>query len=398
MIPRPDYLRELSLYRDKDLIKVLVGLRRCGKSTILQLFVEQLKNDGVTDDQIISINFEKREYDSLRTDRTLYEYVKKHKHMTKKTYLFFDEIQQVTNFERTIDSLYADKDFDIYLTGSNAFFLSGELATLLSGRYVELKVFPLSFKEYYSIQGSKGNREKVFRDYSRFGGLPYTLDLEDNPRLIMGYLEGVYHTIVRKDVSTRLGAANTVALDEVTRFLFDNVGSISSIRKISDTLTSSGLKISQPTVKHYVDALVEAFILHSVRRYDLKGKRFLQTQQKYYLGDLGLRYYLLGDKPGDVGHLLENIVYLELLRRNHSVAIGKQDTREVDFTVTGVEGVSYYQVAASVLDSATLERELSALRAINDNYPKYLLTLDAIGVGSHEGIQQVNALDWLLEV
>ena len=270
---------------------------------------------------------------------------------------------------------------------------------MLSGRYVEIPVYPLSFKEYTSAHSAHGEstRTGLLQKYIKFGGLPYILKMEDSPQAAFDYLGGVYNTVVRKDIMTRLKATNALALDGVTKYLFDNVGNITSIRKISDALLSAGTRITPPTVARYVDALTEAFVLLKASRYDLKGRHYLQTQEKYYLNDLGLRYYLLGDKPGDFGHLLENVVFTELKRRNHSVAIGKLYTREIDFVATDSSGVSYYQVATSVLSVGALERELNLLQSIPDNYPKYLLTLDEVGTGSHKGIEQINVIDWLLQ-
>jgi predicted AAA+ superfamily ATPase len=395
MIPRPVYMKKLSFYKDKDLIKVITGLRRSGKSTLLGLYRQNLLESGVSEKQIISINFEDPRNESISTHRRLYEYVMDLASGNAKSYVFLDEVQQVESFEKAINGLYLDKSIDIHITGSNAWLLSGELATLLSGRYIEIPVFPLSFKEYVSAH-KESSFTALLQTYMKYGGLPYTLEMEGNPQALFDYLGGVYNTVVRKDIVTRLDAGSLVALDAVTKFLFDNIGNFTSAKKISDTLTSSGVKISTPTVSRYVAALCEAYVLSGVSRYDLKGKRYLQTQNKYYLTDSGLRYYLLGDRPGDLGHLLENVVYLELLRRNCRVAIGKAYSKEIDFVATDESGVSYYQVAASVLSPETLKRELDPLRAISDNYPKFLLTLDEIGLGSHEGIQQINVIDWLL--
>jgi len=397
MIPRPTYIDKLLFYKDKDLIKVITGLRRVGKSTLLELYRQRLLESGVQEDRMVSINFEDARHETLiRSSRDLYEYVSSQVKNGVKNYIFLDEIQQVDSFERAIDSLYLDKNLDIYITGSNAWLLSGELATLLSGRFVEIPVHSLSFKEYASARVGTTNAT-LLRNYMRFGGLPYVLEMEERPQAVFDYLGGVYNTVVQKDIMTRLRSSHPAAFDEVTRFLFDNIGNTTSIKRISDTLTTSGMKITSPTVARYVDALLEAYVLHKASRYDLKGMRYLQTQEKYYLADLGLRYYLLGDKPGDTGYLLENIVYLELRRRNHNVAVGKSYTREIDFVATGSSGVSYYQVAASVLDPYALGRELAPLTALSDNYPKYLLTLDEIGTGSHQGIEHVNVIEWLFE-
>ena len=395
MIPRPVYMEKLSFYKGKDLIKVLTGLRRAGKSTLLNLYRQSLLESGVSEKQIISINFEDPRYESISTYRRLYEYVIERVRGNAKSYVFLDEVQRVDSFEKAIDGLYLDKSIDVHITGSNAHLLSGELATLLSGRYIEIPVFPLSFKEYVSAHDGRSSTA-LFQTYMKFGGLPYTLEMEENPQALFDYLGGVYNTVVRKDIVTRLDAGSLVALDEVTKFLFDNIGNPTSMKKISDALTSSGMNISTPTVSRYVTALCEAYVLTKVSRYDVKGKRYLQTQDKYYITDPGLRYYLLGDRPGDIGHILENIVYLELLRRNHRVAIGKSYSREIDFIATDISGTSYYQVAASVLSPETLKRELAPLQALSDNYPKFLLTLDEIGVGSHDGIHHINVIDWLL--
>ena len=398
MIQRTEYLNSLISFRDKKLIKVVTGIRRCGKSTLFELFQDYLRSDGVTDEQIISVNLEEGEYDEIETYKQLYKLVTDRLVPGKQMYIFIDEVQRVGDFQKCIDSLYVKKNCDVYITGSNAHLLSGELATLLSGRYVEIKMLPLSFKEYVSTFPEGTNLERLYADYIQNSAFPYALEIA-RPKDRRQYLQGIYDTIVLKDIIARKKFPDTAMLKSVTRFMFDNIGNTCSTKSIADTMTSAGRKISVHTVESYLTALTDSFILYQIGRYDVKGKQYLKTGDKYYAADIGLRYTLLGTKKADMGHILENVVFLELLRRGYEIYIGKVNNTEVDFIAIGDEGEEYYQVAYTVLDSdgSTLERELAPLEAISDHNPKYLLTMDNTPFTSHNGIKQLNVLDWLLK-
>lgn len=395
MIKRENYLNELKSFKEKDLIKVVTGIRRCGKSTLFDLYMDYLLSIGIDKEQIIHINFEDGDYEFITNYKELYEYVKSKLVPDKMNYVFLDEVQNIEMFQKAVDSLYVKKNVDLYITGSNAYLLSGDLATLLSGRYVEIKMLPLSFKEYISYVG-EGDLLKKYSDYTVKGSLPYILSL-DNSKEIRAYYDGVYNSILIKDIASRKGINDLQMLDSVIKYMFDIVGSICSSTNIANTMTSAGRKISVPTVESYLNALVDAFVLYRVNRYDVKGKQYLTTGVKYYLSDTGLRFYLLGSKKVDEGHILENIVYLELLRRGYEVYVGKYDDREVDFIAINEKGEEYYQVAYTVREENTLKRELASLENINDHNPKYLLTMDLTPYTSHNGIKQINVLDWLLD-
>lgn len=396
MINREEYLNQLSDFKDKQLIKVITGIRRCGKSTLFELYREYLLNNGIDEDQIISLNFESAEFYSIKNYEALYYAVEDRLNPDKMNYVFLDEVQLVPDFQRACDSLYILKNVDLYITGSNAGLLSGELATLLSGRYVEVKMLPLSFKEYISAVG-ESDLSRKYRDYLMNSSFPYTLELNKR-KDILAYLDGIYTSIVLKDIVKRKKIADVTMLERVIRFMFDNIGNLCSATKIANTLKSGGKGVSVHTVDNYLTALCESFVLYKVGRYDIKGKQLLQTQEKYYLADIGLRYYLLGTKPADMGHILENIVYLELLRRGYEIYVGRQDNGEVDFIAIDENGTEYYQVALTVRDENTLKRELTPLDSISDHNPKYLLTLDDDPPVSHNGIRQLNALEWLLNL
>jgi len=398
MIQRQAYLDSLISFRDKKLIKVVTGIRRCGKSTLFELFQDYLRSDGVADEQIISVNIEEGEYDEIETYRQLYGFITDRLVKDKKTYIFLDEVQRVADFQKAVDSLYVKENCDVYITGSNAYLLSGELATLLSGRYVEIKMLPLSFKEYASNFPEHTNPERLYADYVQNGAFPYTLEIA-KPKDRRQYLQGIYDTIVLKDIVARKKFPDVAMLKSVVRFMFDNIGNTCSMKSIADTMTSAGRKISVHTVESYLTALTECFILYQIGRFDVKGKQYLKTGDKYYAADIGLRYALLGAKKADMGHILENVVFLELVRRGYEIYIGKVGSNEVDFIALGDEGEEYYQVAYTVIDpdGATLRRELAPLEAINDHNPKYLLTMDNTPFTSHNGIRQKNVLDWLLE-
>lgn len=394
MIERTEYLNELKRWKDKDLIKVVTGIRRCGKSTLFELFINFLKENNIKDEQIIHINLEDADND-FKSYKELYNYINNKLDPKKQYYVFLDEVQNVLEFQKAVDSLYIKKNVDLYITGSNSKLLSGELATLLSGRYVEIKMLPLSFKEYISYTG-ENDVQKKYVDYITKSSFPYTLKLESAKEIRM-YLDGLFNTVIVNDISERKEISDIGMLKDVIKFMFDNVGNLCSSTSIANTMTSNGRKISVPTVEKYLEALVESFVLYKVSRYDIKGKNYLTTGSKYYLSDIGLRYYLLGSKNTDDGHILENIVYLELLRRGYEVYIGKNDDNEVDFVAVNERGEEYYQVAYTVKEKKTLEKELKPLNNINDHNPKFLLTTDYTPYTSHNGIKQINVFDWLLD-
>lgn len=393
MIERYEYLEELKKWKDKDLIKVITGIRRCGKSTLFELYIDYLKKCGIKDDHIISINLEFPEYD-FKDYKELYNYVNSKIKDNDMYYVFLDEVQVVDKFEKAVDGLYIKKNVDEYITGSNANLLSGELATLLSGRYIEIKMLPLSFKEYANyVQDT--SLERLYTNYINKSSMPYALKLDDQDE-VDKYLDSIYNTIIVKDIATRKKKSDTAILKSIASFMFSSVGSVLSVKKIADTLISNGRSISVHTVESYLDSLVESFIFNKVSRYDIKGKQYLQSGDKYYATDVTMRYALLGRKNIDLGHILENIVYLELVRRNYKVYIGKTGDKEVDFVAENSKGTIYFQVAYTVRDEKTLERELSALESINDHYPKFILTMDQEPEVDYNGIRKINVLDWLL--
>lgn len=396
IIERQIYCNKLKAYKDKQIIKVITGVRRCGKSTLLKQYKDYLKEQGVEDNRIIFINFEDYDYAWLKKPDKLYGYIKERLVSGKMNYIFLDEIQQVLDFPQIADSLYIKDNVDLYITGSNAYILSSELATLLSGRYVEISMLPLSFAEYVSSTGDRSDLNRKYTDYILNGSFPYTLELRGQPDQIKEYLDAVYNTIVVKDVASRKKIGDTMMLESVTRFIFDNIGSAISTKKIADTMTSDGRKIDVKTVEKYIEALKESYIIYQAKRYNIKGKQYLKTLDKYYVVDIGLRYMLLGSRSTDVGHILENIVYLELLRRGYEVYVGKVDDSEVDFVAIYSGRLSYFQVAATVREENTLKRELAPLQKIKDHYPKFILTLDDDPEADYAGIIRINVLDWLL--
>lgn len=394
MIERNDYLDELKKWKDKDLIKVITGIRRCGKSTLFELYINYLSKIGIPDDHIISLNLESPDY-QFKDYKDLYDYVNEKIKDNDMYYVFLDEVQVVKQFEKAVDGLYIKKNVDEYITGSNAYLLSGELATFLAGRYIELKVFPLSFKEYANYFQRDGD-ERLYLKYVNNSSMPYALKLDDQDE-IDKYLDAIYNTIIVKDIVTRRKISDTSVLKSLSEFMFSSIGNVLSVKKIADTLTSNGRNISVHTVETYLDSLVESFIFNKVSRYDIKGKQYLQTGEKYYATDVTMRYALLGRKYIDLGHILENVVYLELLRRGYKVYIGKVGDKEIDFIAENSVGITYYQVAYTVRDKDTLERELSVLDNINDHYPKFILTMDVDPEIDFNGIRKINVLDWLLE-
>ena len=395
-IKREEYLERLRNLKHKKLIKILTGIRRCGKSTVLEMFKNELLKNGVDENQIIFINFEDYENKSLRNPDVLYNHIKKLL-TPKMNYIFLDEIQRVENFPEVVDSLYIKDNVDLYLTGSNSSLLSSEIATLISGRYVEIKMQPFSFAEFVMATGQSENLSKAYRQYIETSSFPYVLELLQTPQEINSYLEGIYNTILVKDIIDRKKIADTNVLKSVTQFIFDNIGLELSSKRIADTLTSNGRKSDPKTIEKYVSSLEESFIINKASRYNIKGKEYLKSLEKYYVSDIGLRNFMLGKKAMDVGHILENIIYLELLRRGYSVYVGKIDDMEIDFVAQNQQGNFYIQVAASVRDENTLKRELRSLQAIKDNYPKILLTLDDDPECDYEGITRKNALDWLVK-
>ncbi len=398
VLQRTEYLNKLIAFKDKQLIKIVTGIRRCGKSTLLEIYQNWLKEQKIADEQIISINFEDIDYEELTDYKKLYSYLKERLVKGQMTYIFLDEVQHIDQFPKVVDSLYIKKNVDIYITGSNAYMLSGEIATLISGRYVQIEMLPLSFKEYMESTGDMNERGIKYVQYLENSSFPYALELKGQQEEIRDYLEGIYNTIVVKDIVSRKKITDMMMLKSVLRFVFDNIGSPLSSKKIADTMTSGGRKIDTKTVEKYLEALSESYIIYQAKRYNIKGKQYLKTLEKYYVVDIGLRYMLLGSRQTDAGHILENIVYLELLRRGQDVYVGKVEGFEVDFVAQSSKGTVYYQVALTVRDEKTLERELRPLMAIRDHYPKFILTLDEDPEAQYEGIRRINARDWLLDL
>ncbi|MDR3125594.1 MAG: ATP-binding protein [Candidatus Nomurabacteria bacterium] len=399
LIQREQYLRTLRQFRDKDVIKVATGVRRCGKSTLFKMFRDELLSSGVDKTQIIDINFESPRY-LLETVnwRDLWQDITERVKGIKQAYIFLDEIQNIPEFEKLVDGLFVEPNIDLYITGSNAYFLSGELATLLTGRYVEIKMLPLSFAEYVTAFPHESNMRKLYEQYINFGSFPYVTEImSQGADAVDKYLQSIYETVFYKDIIARLNPENETKLSNVVKFLMDNIGSVASPRKIADTMTSNGDKISHPTVDSYIESLAKSYLVYQVNRYDIRGKKILQRLGKYYLVDIGLRQTILGrTTSGDRGHILENVVYLELLRRHRRVWIGKDETREIDFVVQTKSGdTEYYQVAETVLSEDTRAREFRPLNGIKDHSAKYILTFDD-GNYSDNGIKQINVIDWLL--
>ena len=407
-IDRKEYLDFLVKSKDRQIIKVVSGVRRCGKSTLFEIYKDFLLENGVAKNQIISINFEDMDYEELTDYKKLYEYIKSKMIGDKRNYIFLDEIQHVDKFEKVVDSLFIKENTDLYITGSNAYFMSGELATLLSGRYIELKMLPLSFKEYYQAKleyeklEQKENRIsktliQYYNEYIVNSSFPYTLQLDSDLKNIHEYLSGIYNSVLLKDIVARLKISDVMRLESVVKYIFDNIGNLTSLSKIANTLTSMGRKTDAKTIEKYIRGLTDSLLVHEVSRYNIKGKEFLSTLSKYYVADLGLRQMILGNRNIDMGHILENVIYLELLRRKGNVYVGQFDKNEIDFVIVNSNEIEYYQVALTVLDENTLKRELDAFKNIKDNYPKYLITLDDVMVNTdYDGIKVVNALEWLL--
>lgn len=401
-IKREEYLGWLKKWRGKHIIKVVSGVRRCGKSTLFDIYRDYLLSDGVSAEQIIAVNFEDLEFEDLKDYKKLYTYIRERILPNQMNYIFLDEIQHAEHFEKVVDSFFLKENCDVYITGSNAYFMSGELATLLSGRYVELKMMPLSFKEYSLAMDTADlnmtNTEK-FNKYIHLGSFPYLLRFDLDEKESKEYLQGLYSTILLNDIVARLKISDINSFENVVKFLLHNVGNKISPNKIANTMTSAGMKIDQRTINKYLRGLTESLLMYEAVRYNLKGKQLLSTQSKYYVVDTGFRNVLVRGKDSDIGHILENIVFLELKRRGFDVYVGCMESGEVDFVTMDGDNVAYYQVSASVLDEATLKRELAPLKSLKDNYPKYLLTLDEVFKdANYEGIKKVNVIDWLLDI
>lgn len=405
MVERKEYLKQLWSWKDEQVIKVVTGIRRCGKSTLLKQYQEKLLAEGIAREQMISINFEELENEPLLDYQALYRYIKERLCDGKMTYIFLDEIQKVMSFEKAVDSLYVKDNIDIYITGSNAYMLSGELATLLTGRYVEISMLPLSFREYTQATGMQ--TEQAFSEYMKSGALPYIAVMDRTDEKVDVYLEGIYNTVIVRDIEERQARKERDAgkrkitdialLKTIARYLASVIGSPVSVKSITDYLVSSGRKVSPNTVSDYVEALTESFVFYSAERFDIVGKQLLKVNKKMYMVDLGLRNHILPRKYYDLGFSVENIVFFELLRRGNRVAVGKYGSAEVDFVARRQDVITYYQVTADMTAKETFEREMRPLRSIHDNYEKIVLTLDRFSAGNYDGIIVVNVVDWLLD-
>lgn len=398
LIERKEYTDWLKRYRDKKIIKVITGLRRVGKSTIFELYIAQLLKEGVAPEQIIKINFEELENEPLLDRRALYRFLSSRLLPDRKLYIFLDEVQRVPEFEKVVDSLFVKDNVDLYITGSNAKFLSSEIATLLTGRYVEINVLPLSFREYSDHFAASGkDRRALFMDYVTYGALPGMFMFDTGSAEQREYVESVYKTILEKDVLRRNSAASRQLVESLLSYLVYNIGCLTSAKRISDTLNSNGTKVSYNTVNSYIETLQDCFFIYKADRYDIVGKEYLKLINKYYVTDFGFKYYILNNRTVELSQILENLVFLELKRRRFKIATGKIAEKEVDFIVRDAnDGLIYIQVAVTVMDEAKLEQELRPFREIEDNYPKYIITLDDLFVKDHDGIKTVNALDFLL--
>ncbi len=394
MVARELYLSKLRPFKNKEVIKVITGLRRSGKSTFLMQVKEELLKEGIKEKQIIYINFEDLNNEYLLEYHKLHEYILNKLDKDNFNYIFLDEIQRVKDFQKAVDSLYIMKNVDIYITGSNSDLLSSELSSLLTGRYVEINLLPLSFKEFVSFNKESDKRD-LFRKYLENGGLPYTLSLP-NEESIDIYLSGIFNTIINNDILMRHPHIELGILESILRFLVHNVGSLVSSTKIANTLTSNGRKTSYNTVELYISYLKESFLVYEAKRFDIKGKQHLKSLSKYYIVDLGFRKMLLANASKDLGHTLENVVYFELLRRGYDVRVGKWNGNEVDFVAIKGGKIEYFQVTASIMDTSKRKQELEVLEKINDSYSKTLITLDDFGLGNYNGIEIVNIIDFLL--
>lgn len=405
MVKRKEYLEKLIEWKNEQVTKVVTGIRRCGKSTLLLQYQDYLRENGVSDKQIISLNFEELENEDLLNYKSLYSYIKERLCKDKMTYIFLDEIQNVASFEKAIDSLYVKDNTDVYITGSNSYLLSGELATLLTGRYVEISMLPLSFAEYKELTDK--SEDDAFSEYMRYGSMPYVAAMNKTEEKVNTYIEGIYNTVVVKDIEDRQKRRETdpdkrkindiALLKTIAKYLSSVVGSPVSVKSVTDYLTSNGRRVSPNTVDDYMDALAESYIFYPAERFDIVGKEILKSNKKWYIVDLGIRNHILPRKNYDLGFSIENIVYFELLRRGYKVNIGKYANSEVDFVAQKNGILTYFQVTADMTNEATFKREMTPLENIKDNYEKIVLTLDKFSVGNYEGIKVINLIDWLLE-
>lgn len=402
MVERKEYLQKLLSWKDEKVIKVITGMRRCGKSTLLMQFQNFLISNGVSENQITYLNFEEMENDNLLDYKSLYEYIKNRLVNGKQNYIFLDEIQNVKNFEKAVDSLFVKENIDIYITGSNSYMLSSELSTLLSGRYVEINILPLSFKEYSKLN-KDFSIEQTFSDYLQYGGLPYVASMQKTKDKTNAYIEGIYNTVIVKDIEDRnkrkqeKKVIDTSLLKSISKYLADIVGNLVNIKSISNYLCSNNRKVSDHTVSDYVNMLNESFIFYKADRYDIKGKELLKTNAKYYIVDTGIRNYLVNKSGFDLGFTLENIVFLELLRRGYKVFVGKYTTKEIDFVAEKNGEKEYFQVSLNMTEETTFSREISTFKDIKDNYKKTILTLDRFTIGNYDGIVVTNVIDWLMQ-
>ena len=425
------YLNKLIAFKDTEPVKVITGIRRCGKSSLLKMMIEHLRENGVDEDQIIEMNFESFRYRNMSA-KDFYEYVSDNVLQGKRMYMFFDEVQRIPAWEDAVNSFRVDFNCDIYITGSNAYLLSSEYMTYLAGRCVEIKMLPLSFREFaefygYSVIENSGilgektyqitddsgavyDKKEVLNTYLRFGGMPGIADVGLNQEKAMVLLDGIYSTVIMRDIMERenfrgnKNITDPVLLRKIVRFLADNIGSSISVSSIGNTLADEGLirenkrgsKPSVHTVQSYVDALIESYFFYEIKRFDIKGKEYLRTLGKYYISDIGMRNYLLGVRERDIGHVVENVVYFELLRRGYDVAIGKISNMEIDFIATSADEKIYIQVTQSMTDEKVIKRELAPLKSIDDNYEKLVLSLDPGLENTYNGIKSLNLYDWLL--
>ena len=400
MIYREEYMKRLRAFKDSKIIKVVTGLRRSGKSTLLQMFRDELADGGVRPEQIQYINFELMKYDEVRTYRQLYDLVKEKALTDRKNYLFFDEIQQVEGWEKAINSLSLEYDADIYVTGSNAYLLSSELATLISGRYVEIKMLPLSFKEYYGYYGKSGlSREELFNNYLKYGGLPQLLSLPQDEQVINAFLSSIYDTVILKDVLNKNKLKDIDILKRVYAFLCTNVGSITSTNSVAKYIAQEAKldkSLRPATIGNILQMLENAFIIYRAERYDVKGKEVMKSLEKYYLADTGLKNIVAGYTLENYGHSIENVVYLELLRRGYQVYVGRSGGKEIDFVAKSNEETRYFQVTETLIDKNTLAREVAPFRNTGDFYEKTIITADKTYVTNFDGIKIVNLIDFLL--
>lgn len=399
-IQRSIYLDFLIRHIDKNIIKVISGFRRCGKSILLQSFKEALIKNGVAALNIIYIDFEDIKNEDLKEYHSLYKYICGQMQPSSMNYILLDEIQHVSDFEKAVDSLFIKDNADVYITGSNAYFMSGELATVLSGRYVELRMQPLSFKEFYESSSLSQNDylSEIYEKYVTDSSFPYTIQISGKQTDIQEYLNGIYNYVILNDVVGRLNVSDVKTLLSLIKYVFANIGCPLSVNKITKSINSTGRKIDNKTVERYLTGLLDSLLIYRVDRFDIKGKRFLKQNSKYYVADAALRYLIVGRKGQDTGHILENVIYLELIRRGYEVYVGALRNGEIDFIAKKADGLCYFQVSESTIDESTLDRELQPLKKLDDNYPKYLLTLDEINAeADFEGIRKMNALKWLLD-